>query len=207
MREDFQKQIHEDLVRIAAEARDRREKADKALEGVPFECRRYPSSAINRIILIKKDLKRITADLDIRSALAASRAYLASHKWQARFTTGLVGKPDPGQDSLYYLSPEGISLRLKMANAESGDINQVMRSFKEITFFEDDQSGISLAPKVGLTVQEFVSPEFLELQNGDSAHSTYQSRIRIYKQGGRIIQIRNVPNGLQHTGHEVNAVF
>lgn len=203
MSEDFKKVFLEAQERI----RETQKKADAALEGVPFECRRFPSETINRIILIRKDLKRVTADLDIKRALAVTRGYLDSHPWKAKFTTGLVGQPDRAKDSLYYVTQEGISLRLKMANAEGGDITRVIRSCKEVIFFEDGNNHIFLEPRIGLTVQEYVSPEFLAVQDGGKAKDSFESKVRIYRKGGQVIFIRNVPNGLSHTGHTVNTIL
>lgn len=203
MSEDFKKVFLEAQDRI----RERRRKAEDALEGIPFESPRFSAEAVNRIILIRQSLQRVNAGLEFRKALEATRKLLDSLQWKAKFTTGLVGQPDRAKDSLYYLTPEGISLRLKMASAASGDINQVIRSCKEVTFFEDENNNISFEPRIGLTVQEYVSPEFLGLQNSDRTREPFESKIRIYKQDNRVILIRNVPNGLHHTGHTVNAIL
>ena len=105
------------------------------------------------------------------------------------------------------MTTEGISLRLKTFNAESGDINQVVQFFAEIIFFEDDDSGIYLDLQVGLTVQEYASPEFLAIQNGGVIKKPFESKIRIYKENDRIVFIRNAPNGRSHTGNKVNTIL
>lgn len=187
--------------------RERQIKNDAALEGVPFECRKFSAEIVDRTILIRQSLHRVTANLEFLKALEAAKRLLDSVQWKAKFTTGLVGGPDKRRDSLYYMTPEGISLRLKMFNAESGDIKQVIQSFAEMIFFEDDNNNIYLNPRLGLTVQEYASPEFLAIQDGGVTRSGFESKIRIYREGDHIILIRNVPNGRSHTGNKVNAIL
>lgn len=206
MPENF-KDFREVFLEAQQRIQEQKRRAEQALEGVPFETPRFSAEAVNRVILIRQGIRKVTGSLEFPAALEEARKLLDSLEWKARFTTGAVGEPDPERDSLYYLTPENISLRIKLANVVTRSIHEVIRSCKEVTTFEDDKNNIFLDPAIGLTVQEYVSPKFLEIQNGDRVQEPFESSIRIYKQDSRITHVQNVPGGLVHTGHKVNKIL
>ena len=176
------------------------------VEHLPFEASHFSIETLNKVILITKDLKKVTANLPIETAISAAVGYLDSHRWAARFTSGDKGVRNPTRDSLYYLTSEGISLRLKMTNKDTGDINKVIQPFFEKMFFEDATNNISLQPYIGCTGQEFASRGFLALQDTDKVTEPFESQIRSYTKDGRPFLIKNVTGGLAHTSSTINFI-
>ncbi len=178
---------------------------EKQVESLPYETSSFSIEALNKIILIKRDLKKATENLPIETALSAAIGYLDSHQWAARFTSGEIGKRNPDRDSLYYVTPEGASLRLKVSNKTGGLIRQVIQPFMEKIYFEDTQNNISFKPQIGLTPEEYASKEFFELQDSeDEVKASLASRIRVYRSEGSPVLIKNVPDGYSHTGSQIN---
>lgn len=197
--------LGEDFKKIIAEQAKRQQEAEKALKNLPYERKKFSPEAVNRIIMINKDLKRIIQGLDAPTALSAVRGYLDSLPWSFTFTSGEVGKATD-DDSIYFMTPEGASLRLKRYNMKTGDITKVIQPFMERIVFEDDQSKVFFEPNIGLTVEEYLSPEFLALQKGDEVPDVFESKVRIYNDSGDFI-VKNVLNGLTHTGNKVNTLL
>lgn len=183
-------------------------RAEENLTHQTFEVDRFSVEAINRILLIDSDLKRITAGLGVDDALSVVQGYLNSFSWKARFRTGEPGKPEPDKDSIYYVTPENISLRLKLSNRSTGVILKVIQPFMERIVFEDDIGTILSEPALGLTPQEYSSPEFISLQNKRNVDKEFISKIRQYRdENGRVVLIKNAPGGYVHTGSKINHIF
>ena len=199
--------IDESFRNLLTSHSEKRRNLEKSLETLPFGTTSFSPESLNKIILIKKDLGKVVNNLNIEDALSASIGYLDSHKWAARFTTGEPGKRNPDSDSLYYMTPEGASLRLKINNKQHGDINRVIQPFFEKIFFEDitdSENRISFEPHPGLTAHEFVSPEFLAIQRGDAMNDRFESKIRVYTKNNVPHYVQNVPDGHFHTSSTIN---
>ncbi len=188
---------------IAKHAQDQR-KLEREVEGLAYETSTFSVEALNKILLIKKDLKKATANLPIETALSAAIGYLDSHQWASRFTSGELGKRNADSDSLYYVTPEGASLRLKISNKTTGDVDRVIQPFFERIIFQDHQNNILFRPQIGLTAVEYASPEFFALQKSEQAEVPFESKIKIYQKAGLPFVLRNVENGHSHTSSEIN---
>ncbi len=190
---------------LVAGIADRKKAWDAEKEAIPSETSTFSAEAINKIILIRKDIPKITKGLDADTALSALTGYLDSHTWLHRFTTGEPGATDPSQDSQYWVTPEGASLRLKMSEARLG-VAKVIQPFCEKIYFLDHNNEICLEPNVGRIAQEYLSREFLRLQGLDAAPGSFESQIRTYAQHGKIVAIENTPDGFAHTSTAINSV-
>lgn len=127
-----------------------------------------------------------------------------SHKFSTMVGAGiddsLVCSPE---DSIYFITSYGVSLRFKRANRGKG-IRKIILSFMEKTFFLKDMDIVERSEK-GCFVREYVSREFLALIDMKSpVKKDYYSPIRIYKRNDRV-EIPKLDNSLYgHSGDPVN---
>ena len=196
--------IDESFRDVIAKHAQGQQELKREVERLPYETSSFPVEALNKIILIRKDLQKATANLPIEPALSSAIGYLDSHQWASRFTSGDIGKRNPESDSLYWVTPEGASLRLKISNKTTGDINAVIQPFYERVIFQDHQNNVLFKPQVGLVAMEYASPEFFAIQKSEKAEAPLKSRIKIYQKDGRPYVLENVENGHSHTSSEIN---
>jgi hypothetical protein len=71
--------VIEDFQRIIASEAAKKQDAERRLESLPYEQDWFSPESLNAVILINKDLKRVTANLNAERALSAARGYLDSH--------------------------------------------------------------------------------------------------------------------------------
>ncbi len=203
--------IDEGFKNIVNQMAEGRQRLEKELEGVPFEATTFSPEAINKIILINKDLKKATKGLDTETALAVATAYLDSHSWEARFTSGDVGRLDERENSMYYVTPEGACLRLRKHYIKKGaDISRVIQPFMEKVVFEDDKESVFSEPRIGLNVQEYSTPEFLKLQNSENeTDKPFESHVRVYhlSSGQTVFTSKEGRFHHVHSGDTVNKIF
>ena len=154
----------------------------------------------------KKDIeqKRIS---NIMTDLDSLKVW--SHKFSSESQgTGenLTKTPD---DSLYYMSHSGASLRFKMANKGKG-LKKIIQPIMEKIFFERVRKGkieILETPKLGYTVCEYATQDFFDQLEKDSVDSDYKSQIRKYKRGDKI-EIPKLENiKYDHEGSPVNKIY
>jgi hypothetical protein len=200
--------MFEDFKKLIANLSESQKSAENDLEGRSFEVDTFSIETINKILLINSDLKKMTVGLDVENALEIVQGYLNSLSWKTRFRTGESGKPESDRDSIYYVTPENISLRLKLSNRVSGDMSKVIQPFMEKIVFEDDANVIFTDPVIGLTPQEYSSPEFMALQDRDGVDHEFVSEIKQYKdESGKILLIKKAQGGCEHTGSKINIVL
>ncbi len=129
--------------------------------------------------------------------------------WSHKFSTESQGSGEnmieTPNDSIYYMSPSGASLRLKMANRNQG-IDKVIQPIMEKIFFEKLHEEISETPNLGYFVREYATRDFFDLLAGGSIDDDYQSSIRKYERGGKI-EIPKLDNiKYSHEGSPVNRI-
>lgn len=140
--------------------------------------------------------------------------------WGAKFATensGGAGAHIPLQsynrqtDSLYYVTPSGVSLRLKTINIEKG-IAEVIQPFAEKIIFVGPNHESSEVPKEGYNVEEYLSGSFSRAVNKGDA---YTPSLEVYRESGSIIaiasdydeRIRRRSVSPAHEGDRVNKIF
>lgn len=110
-----------------------------------------------------------------------------------RALSGVLPKPDEQeqeyQDSLYYVSDSGLSLRLKLANIRQG-FSKVRQPVFEKIFFVDKQGPakdwkVDDVPQVGWYVEETSSDRFNRLLEKDDLNSDFTSDVKLTEKDDR----------------------
>jgi len=182
------------------------------LEELPFEQEHFSAEDIKKVIDIRKQLssfvKKSEKDSNPEVGLADAIKYLDSLDcWIFKFGTGEVGKTAK-TDSVYYVMPNGISLRLKRINMKKG-LKYVVEPFMECIVFEKDGKPTEELD-IGPNVREFCSQEFNNLQNQDSPapDEGFTSKVKKYYKDGKLYFAER-PNNLfhDHFGDDVNKIY
>ncbi len=134
--------------------------------------------------------------------------------WSHKFSTESQGTgenlTETPNDSVYYMTSFGASLRLKMTNkiVNKGEgIKKVIQPIMEKIFFEKPGEEISETPKLGYFVREYTTQDFLDKLAVESTDSDYQSSVRKYERGGKI-EIPKLDNiKIDHEGSPVNRIY
>ena len=148
-------------------------------------------------------------DGDAREALINIETYLRGLAcWKYIFTTGVGKERNNEKDSLYFVMPSGLSLRLKRSELSKG-IKSVIQPFMELVCFENEKYQIvSFEPKIGLTTMEYLTKDIYDFQTGKKEISTdWQSKITLGKNAdtGEIVAI-DPDNFAKHNGSPVNYI-
>lgn len=129
--------------------------------------------------------------------------------WTSKFSTESQGTgedlTETPDDSIYYMTRSGASLRFKMANRDKG-IVKVIQPIMEKVFFENIQYDISESPKEGYFVKEYATQDFLNTLKGDPATADYKSSIKKFRRNNKleIPRLENIK--YQHEGSPVNKI-
>lgn len=110
--------------------------------------------------------------------------------WSYKFSTMSDGRVDEElirgpNDSIYFVSPSGVSLRFKIANKGRGFL-EIVQPFMEKIFFDKIGENLSEIPKMGYFVQECTTREFWDLLKGKKINRDYVSSIRKYRCGEKL---------------------
>ena len=129
--------------------------------------------------------------------------------WSHKFSTESQGTgenlTETPNDSVYYMSSTGASLRFKMANRNQG-VRKVIQPIMEKIFFEKPGEEISEMPKLGYFVREYTTQDFLDKLGQESIDSDYQSSIRKYERTDKL-EIPKLDNiKIDHEGSPVNRI-
>ncbi|HSX41817.1 MAG TPA: hypothetical protein VLE93_00530 [Candidatus Saccharimonadales bacterium] len=84
--------------------------------------------------------------------------------------------PQPEKfDSLYYITPEGVSLRLKRRLVRDEDVHGLVQPYMEKIFFKNYQSEeVKEVPELGLSVIEYTTAGFAKLMTGSAELEKYE---------------------------------
>lgn len=161
-----------------------------------------PKTLKDKINLVNKYILKLIKYLDSLSI------------WEYRFSTENNTTPNQeklSNDSIYYISKKGISLRLKIEDNVFG-LEKVINPFMEKLFFvSPDEKEISFVPKQGYIVKEYSTQEFDNLFSSESIleNQEFVSKIKTqYTQGIPIgVKIKtDFDKYVKHTGHKVNRI-
>lgn len=133
--------------------------------------------------------------------------------WAHKFTTENAGGALADQpleyssnDSLYYVTQSGISLRLKRSASNLG-LGTVIQPFHDKIIFSLPNSDLSEdKPLVGSRVKEYRSDEFREILNGDDVSEDFTSTNEIYTKNGKIFFVASNDRA-PHEGDRVNRIL
>ncbi len=132
--------------------------------------------------------------------------------WLCKFSTESQGDgknlSETPNDSIYYMTNSGASIRFKMANLKEG-IECVVQPFADFIYFESPEEGASEIPKLGYFTQEYFTQEFTDLIKGDEKpEEDYHSSIRKYYNNGKLEDVPKTSKiKFQHNGSPVNRIF
>lgn len=140
--------------------------------------------------------------------------------WVAKFSTELSGGaghslpllPSSEDDSIYYMSPSGMCLRLKKVLLKEESLSSVVQPIAERVYFEknlENTREISLTPVVGYSVQEIFTVGLNKALSEYGVRGDFSSRIRVYKEGGKpaAVVVLEDDRFATHSGDRVNRIF
>jgi hypothetical protein len=174
----------------------------KSLENLPVRCEVFSVDKINTLIEIRKVISRMQTIEEVE-------AYLDSQNiWKTKFSTG--GRVDKDKDSIYYVTDDNISLRLKKADIDRGLQSVIQPYMENIVFLEGGSSGVfypSENPILESTPSEYCSQEFYNLQNTNAVEDFISQVPKFYKDDK--LYYVGKPKNLyhEHPGSEVSQVF
>lgn len=131
--------------------------------------------------------------------------------WQYIFTSGDSGIYD--DDSFYFVTKSGVSLRVKLASLEEDNgLDHSVQPFMDKIFYNKWSGGKKERiekPKLGFTVEEYLTEKFYALQDSPDAGSTdHQSEIIRYTAPDGSLDFSPASKVWHHhNGHEVNYIL
>lgn len=202
---------------------------DAELAGLPRRRDRHSSEEMEIIRNLKKELDQFVKLFNDKAKELAvgSVEYIAlcdhyirlvilalnQHSfWKYKFTTenvsGIYGNQlkHTSDDSLYYVTQGGISLRLKRSAFVEGLAAVIQPFFEKIIFKSPETGLISEVPIVGSFVIEYRSDEFMVMIDRDAAAVDFESPNQIYIKDGRIFYIKS-NDRYSHIGDRVNGIL
>ena len=137
--------------------------------------------------------------------------------WQSKFSTmpgsgiGDALERDTAIDSVYYVTPSGISLRLRKVSLEEGrGLAEVALPYQErIIFASDTDRSQTLHPNLGKWVNEYSTRSFQRIFDQPIINADYQSKIHLH-QTGRAVAGLSAPDREwleAHTGDRINHLY
>ncbi len=175
----------------------------KNLEGLAVHYEKFSTEELRRLVNIRKNLDEyIEKNTDLKDICD----FLDSLDiWAYKFTTGEEKTNE--NDSLYYITSSGVSLRLKMANKEKG-LPEVIQPFMEHISFMEETYYPSETPKLGLVTSEYCSNEFYDIQKQNEVNEPFESKVKKYYKDGKLYFVEKPKNLYhEHAGNPVNKTF
>ncbi|MBU1033063.1 MAG: hypothetical protein ABII13_02160 [Patescibacteria group bacterium] len=210
--------------------KQRRNKFLKELEQLPKQRETYKKQELEAIFEVEKRLQVFIKEFDQAAAIfskgspeykALCEKYIEQVMqildqgdfWAYKFTTedsGGAASDQPfeftDQDSVYYMTQSGISLRLKRSVSELGLGVVIQPFYEKIVFGQSDSDVKDTEPQIGGRVTEFRSAEFCDLLNGDEVSGDLESTNEIYLKDGKIFFV-NSNDPKPHEGDRVNRIL
>lgn len=140
--------------------------------------------------------------------------------WYAKFATECSGgassdvpiqKYNEDEDSLYYMTSAGATMRLKTIELVNG-LRSVVQPFTEKILFVGPNGELSEVPREGYVVEEYFTGSFLNAVAGEDAR-LYKPGLEIYRRGNDVAAIaqKNAQGQASfspgHMGDRVNKIF
>jgi hypothetical protein len=214
---------------------ERKKRLDKELESLPYTTETFKTKELQQIAETKQYLDKYIEEFNqkAQALTKGSPEYILlcnryidqtiNHLdslpiWAHKFSTECPGETAleiTPNDSIYYTTPSGISLRLKRLIRNLGLGEVIQPFFEKIIFRSRDENKIITEPKLGYDIKEYVTKDFLVLQDQDKIEKDYRSDIRTYYKNNEIYYIEAPETGGvvrskmggEHEGTQVNKVF
>ncbi|MFH1078021.1 MAG: hypothetical protein V1745_01910 [Patescibacteria group bacterium] len=134
--------------------------------------------------------------------------------WSDRFTTMVgSGRPDEldrsDEDSIYYLTKSGLSIRVKRAALADGHpLKTVIQPVMEMLLFSrpGHRNEYSKEPVVGWSVRDYLSEAFKKRMGYDSLDD-HASTLTTFEKEGKIVGVAGPEDTWIHDGDRVNAIL
>lgn len=212
----------EDILRIMKQHNEGKKRYAESLVGLPFSCPIIPAREFDQLKVINYWLKKIMeqCEKEFQSQLQGSRKTLKDIEmaiipevmreldkldiWTYKFSTG--GPKKSPNDSIYYMTASGVSLRLKMA-ARHDEGERIIRPLKENIHFLGDAGRLSEEPKLQYTTEEYATQDFYDQLEELKTGSSYYSTIRKYNRNGKIEIPEPANVKRSHGGNPVNYFY
>jgi hypothetical protein len=211
---------------------EKKKHLEQELKMLSYTTETFEKQEVQRISEIKQKLNRYVDELEMQTQsfdigspeyikinnryldkviLFLDEQYIWTHKFSTECSGGstadeLIITPD---DSIYYTTQDGISLRLKRANLGKG-LRRVIQPFMEKILFDHfNKRRITTEPKIGYSVKEYMTKDFLNKQNKDpdDIHEDYHSTIKTYYKDSKIYHVETSKTTHVHDGDRVNKHF
>lgn len=219
--------------RIISELSRAKTAAARTLENLPFHCQIISPQEMEQIFSVQNLINEFVTQYQntvklLDSNKEKARQYLEQLEsqldslplWQYKFSTSIEDGDSLSvnykEDSIYYVTSQQLSLRIKKVNLKYGlnyeDIRQrrpgVVQSIMEKIFYTD-KNKISLCPKVGYQVNEYLTKDFYDVMRlRQLPAQSYHSSLRQYEQAGQVVAVPK-PEDLfaSHEGHLINKIY
>ncbi|PIZ00755.1 hypothetical protein COY62_01190 [bacterium (Candidatus Howlettbacteria) CG_4_10_14_0_8_um_filter_40_9] len=216
---------------ILKDLSDQKHLLEKELETLPQSTETFTAQELQQIVHTKQHLSENIARFNQEAQqmmaqpieygalcdqfIEKTTKYLDSlDMWTAKFSTECSGGRSEGplettpDDSVYYMTSKGISLRLKKANRGKGLGQVIQPFFEKIVFVSSENRDVVERPELGFSVREYITRDFFNLQNQSSANEDYHSGLKIYYKNDRIFYIKTPDSAPEkHEGDRVNKIF
>ncbi len=177
----------------------------------------YSAYELNNIFSLRRELLQVTEADPIKKLEKIEKVLDSKDIWKYKFST----QPGSGsmeqlttspQDSLYYVTHTGLSLRVKriLAYRPEKDEPLIYPVFEKAVFRSGGQEDYSTIPEYGLWAGEFASKDFLNLQkNNTKLSDNYNSKLRFYVDAGKIVGVASELKNEDpyHNGDRVNKIY
>ena len=215
--------LGDDILRITRQHKERSRQYAESLIGLPFSCLVISGKEFGQLKIINYWLKKIMeqCEKEFTSQSHDSRKTLRGIEmgiipevmreldeldvWTCKFSTG--NPKISCNDSVYYMTASGVSLRLKMAARYEEGERIIQPLMENIHFLGSDKSDLSEDPKMEYITIEYATQDFLEMLTISKAGSDYHSTIRIYNRNGKIEIPKHGNIKYSHGGNPVNHIY
>lgn len=212
------------IKRVLVELKSRKEEQTRRLEGLPKERFRIPESDLEGLFECAQMIEDFMEEYDkylvnnpdcdkeefSRMKLRELISRLDQHDvWRHKFSTECSGGAtdsiplqsyNSAEDSMYFMTESGSSLRLKVIELKSG-LRKVAQPILEKCVFSHGEVFKEI-PEIGGRVYEFSSRAFEEAV--EKGETTYEPGLDVYKENADIVY---VGGSEPHYGDRVNKIF
>lgn len=217
---------------VLEQLREKRNALMRELESLPRHRETYQKQELEVVVRVNKQLQgfvdnfnlgvtKQTLSLGSPEYQSLCKQYIEQvmryldqeHFWAHKFTTENTGGASSSQplessadDSVYYTTRSGISLRLKRSVSDRG-LGVVIQPFYEKIIFELPDSRLKLEePKIGTRVTEYRSDEFRDLLKRGEVSNDFVSTNEIFLKDGKIFLVSS-NDQKPHEGDRVNNIL
>jgi hypothetical protein len=216
--------------RVMADIFQKRDARLQELERLPKHRETYKKEELESIREVEKHLKEFVDEFDQKTKNLVNDSFgyqqlckqyinqviqFLDHEnfWAYKFTTENTGGASYDQpleysddDSVYYTTQSGISLRIKQSASDLG-LRTVIQPFHEKIIFDLPNSDLKEdKPLIGGRVKEYRSDEFRDILKGDRVSEDFTSTNEIYTKNGKVFFVESNDQN-PHEGDRINQIL